>query len=147
MNKLDAFARLQQHQLLVLDVLARAGTCIASGPDAVIAEAPAIRAELAAVLRAYELFKHEHIFDPAIASGHAARAELAHAMKVGCVAAGEILATHMRTWQDRNIRAEWHSYRPSVSMAIIKLRRHVNDEAQGIATLLSDIDWADRIAA
>lgn len=60
---------LRRHQEAALAVLARGVACLNDGPEAMLSANADLRGELAHVLGGYQRFKHERIFDPAIASG------------------------------------------------------------------------------
>jgi len=81
---------------MTLGVLARGAACILARQEAVLANKPELRREMADALDAYQRFKHRRIFDPAIRSGYEERAALAPHMKVGRIAAGEVFCARGR---------------------------------------------------
>lgn len=127
---------LRRHQEAALGVLARGAACIADGQEAVLANKPQLRREMADVLDAYQRFKHDRIFDPAIRSGDEQRAALARHMKVGCIAAGEVFRAHGRQWKADAIVADWPRYKASARLTVNQLRRHIVTESEGIAELI-----------
>lgn len=139
-------AALHAHQQAALDVLERGSLCIDAGVDAVVAALDPLRAELAQVLNAYQTFKHDGIFDPAVASGDPDRMALGRAMKVECIAAGETFRTHLRRWKEPEIRADWPNYRVSVRLTMGQLRRHIDHERAGILELIERTDVRDLAA-
>lgn len=127
---------LRRRQEAALGVLGRGAATLEDGPEAVLAASPALRAELAAALGGYQRFKHERIFDPAIASGDDQRAALARHMKVACIAAGEVFRTHQDRWTRDRIAGDWNNYKAAARLTINQLRRHVASESEGIAELI-----------
>ena len=92
---------------------------------------------MAEALGGYQRFKHERIFDPAIASGDRQRAVLARHMKVACISAGEVFRVHMGKWDADRIAADWRNYQIAARLTANQLRRHIMTEAEGIADLLA----------
>ena len=128
---------LHRHQEQALAVLAREVACLEKGPDAVLAAGASLHAELGVVLGGYQRFKHQRIFDPAIASGDHQRAVLARHMKVACISAGEVFRVHRAKWSLERIVAEWPDYTVAARLTTNQLRRHIKTEAEGIADLLA----------
>ncbi len=131
----NALARLHSHQRRALDLLVRGADALdsAAGDQ----QALSMRPDLAAVLRDYQIFKHEEIFDPAVASGGAERAALGRAMKVECIAAGETYRLHVQQWKPDAIAADPANYRAASRLTLNALRRHVEREGEGITLLLT----------
>jgi hypothetical protein len=127
---------LAHHQDAALRLLVQGADVLAQGQAALLDHSAGLRAELMQVLGAYQLFKHDVIFDPAIASGDAERAALAREMKVHCIAAGEVFRTHMRQWTPARIAGEWPDYKVAARLTLSQLRRHITAERTGIAELL-----------
>ena len=130
-------AALRHHQEAALSVLSRGVACLEDGQAAVLAASPRLRQELADVLGAYQQFKHERVFDPAIASGDEQRSVLARHMKVGCIAAGEVFRAHMGRWSADDIAADWPRYKVAARLTANQLRRHIQNEGEGIAELIA----------
>ena len=128
---------LHRHQSRALTILARAVASFEEGPRALLVASAGIRAELGEALGGYQRFKHEHIFDPAIASGDEQRVVLARHMKVACISAGEVFRVHMATWSPERIAADWTNYAVAARLTVNQLRRHIRTEAEGIADLLT----------
>ena len=137
MAESDLTPELRDHQNRALDVLRRGAACVEAGPDAVAASLVPLRAEMADALQRYQVFKHERIFDPAVASGNKTRSDLARAMKVECVAAGETFRAHQKRWRDSDVAADWATYKPAVRLTINQLRRHITRERDGIDALIA----------
>ena len=127
---------LRRYQEAALAILARGSATLEHGPEAVLAAAAGLRTELSAALGGYQRFKHQRIFDPAIASGDEHRAALARHMKIACIAAGEMFRSHMSRWTPDRIVAEWDRYRPAARLTANQLRRHVMTESESITEML-----------
>jgi hypothetical protein len=136
MDRTELLDRLREHQAAALAALERGVSAIERGPDVVQAEAPALRREMVAVLSAYQQFKHEHVFDPAIASGDPLRAALARAMKVTCIAGGEVYRAHVQRWRPDQITTDWPSFRAASRLTNNQLRRQIVGEGEGIVELI-----------
>ena len=136
-NRVTDLDELHRHQERALAVLARGTACIERGPDALLAADAEMRAELGTVLNGYQRFKHERIFDPAIASDDPERAMLARHMKVACISAGEVFRVHLMSWNPARIAAEWPDYTVAARLTTNQLHRHIRTEAEGIADLLT----------
>lgn len=127
---------LRRHQEVTLGVLGHAAACIAAGRETVLANRPVLRREMAEALEAYQRFKHERIFDPAILSGDEQRAAMARHMKIGCIAAGEVFRAHGQRWKAEAIEADWPRYKAAARLTVNQIRRHIVTESEGIAELI-----------
>ncbi len=136
MDKDHSTEALARHQDAALRLLAQGADALSQGQAVLLDHSPGLRGELMKVLGAYQVFKHDMIFDPAIASGDAERAALAREMKVHCIAAGEVFRTHMQQWTPTRIAAEWDSYKAAARLTLNQLHRHIAAERTGIAELL-----------
>jgi hypothetical protein len=129
-------AALHDHQQAAFAILAEGAEVIERGPDAVIVAGIGLRQRLAAVLGAYQQFKHREIFDPAIASGDPERTALARAMKAECIGAGEVFRAHLGRWTADAVRGDWANYKVAARLTINGLRRHIAAEREGIPRLI-----------
>ena len=127
---------LRRHQELALGILSRGVAALEQGPAATVAAAPQVRQELGDALRAYQIFKHERIFDPAIASGDEQRAQMGRHMKIACISAGEVFRAHLKRWDAAAIVADWARYKPAARLTANQLHRHIRTESDGIADLI-----------
>ncbi len=82
MDKDRSIDALRRHQDAALRLLAQGVEIFANGQEVPFENLTGLRWELVQVLGAYQVFKHDVIFDPAIASGDAERGALAREMKV-----------------------------------------------------------------
>ncbi len=133
----NALNQLHDHQRHVIDLVTRVAACLEAGPEVAAERMPALMAALTDMLRAYQIFKHEGVFDPAVASGSAERARLGRAMKVECIAAGETFRMHLLQYKTANLADDWASYRTASRLTLNALRRHVEREGEGIEQLLA----------
>ena len=136
MEQDDLTAALQQHQRAAHVLLRQGADAVSAGVGPTLSALPALRAELAAVLNAYQTFKHEGIFDPAVASGDPERLALGRAMKIECIAAGEVFRSHLSRWKEADIGADWKNYTTAMRLAAGQLRRHIDNERDGILRLI-----------
>ena len=137
MDKDHSIDALRRHQDAALRLLAQGADVLAQGQEALLENSAGLRRELMQVLGAYQVFKHDVIFDPAIASGDAERAGLAREMKVHCIAAGEVFRAHMMQWTPARIAADWADYKAAARLTLNQLHRHIDVERTGIAELLN----------
>ena len=133
----DDLTELRRHQEAALGVLARGVEKLEKGQAVMLAEAPVLREEMLAVLFGHQRFKHDRIYNPAIASGDEHRIALARHMKANCIAQGELLNGHMRRWTPDAIAADWPAYRIASRLTANQLRRHILSEGQSIEDLVA----------
>ncbi len=115
---------------------------------AAVAAVPAIEAERPAMLRdllGYQQFKHQHIFDPAIASAHPLRALAARKLKMSCIAAGEAYRRHVRHWPAKAMLADWPAYAAAMDAICTMLETHLTQERVMVAMLLAGMAGAEEI--
>ncbi len=95
----------------------------------------AVRRDLGKTLSAYQLLKHDGIFNPAIASGDPARVDTAREMKVACIAAGEEFRQYVGVWTGIAGHDRWAEYRLSTLNLVKRLREHLDSERRALAVL------------
>jgi hypothetical protein len=144
MEQTDLTAALVQHQRAAHVLLKQGAEAVSAGVAPTLAALPALRAEMAGVLNAYQTFKHDGIFNPAVASGDAERTTLGRAMKIECIAAGEVFRTHLSRWKAADIGADWDNYVIAMRLAAGQLRRHIDNERAGILRLI-ELAAADHV--
>jgi hypothetical protein len=132
----DLFARCHDHQAHALAGISLTKSLIETSFDAYdeVAMATA-RGELSEALASYQQLKHEGIFDPAIVSGDAARADRARTMKVACIAAGEEYRQFVNHWTVVSGHDRWPEYRLSTLNLIKRLRDHIDTERRALDDL------------
>jgi serine/threonine protein kinase HipA of HipAB toxin-antitoxin module len=131
---------LRVYQRRAFDLVDRANAILDEGKEAALIALPSLRGEIVEVLQAYQVFKHERIFDPAVLAGGDERTRLGRAMKIECIAAGETFRRHMTQWKDDDIARDWDNYRAAARLTLNALRRHLENERDGIETLLALLD-------
>ncbi len=132
-----AVEMLHDHQRRVLDQLVRMAACLNAPREEAMERMPPIRAALTDALRAYQLFKHETVFDPAVASGVEPRAGLGRSMKIECIAAGEMFRMHiMRCNAGATADDSWADHQAESRLTLNAMRRHVETEAEGVERLV-----------
>ena len=127
---------LHHHLDAVFPLLARKAAVLDRGQAAVLAEYADLRAQLQSVLGAYQVFKHDVIFDPAIRSNDSERVALAREMKVNCIAAGEVFRRHVMQWTPAHIQEDWAGYEVAARSTLDQIHRHIDAERSGITELL-----------
>lgn len=93
---------------------------------------------LTQTLKAYQLFKHGEIFDPAIASNSPSREEAGRRLKQDCLTGGENFRSHVRRWREADLADEWASFQPVTRALMRHLRDHVRAEGVQIRLLLAE---------
>ncbi len=136
MDKDRSIDALRRHQDAALRLLAQGVEIFAHGQEVPFENLTGLRWELVQVLGAYQVFKHDVIFDPAIASGDAERGALAREMKVHCIAAGEVFRVHVMQWTPARIVEDRAGYQAAARLTLNQLHRHITAERVGIADLL-----------
>lgn len=136
MGQNDLTAALLQHQQAAHVLLKQGAEAVSAGLEPTLAALPELRARMAGVLNAYQMFKHDGIFNPAVTSGDAERSALGRAMKVECIAAGELFRSHLSRWKKADIAADWDNYVIAMRLAAGQLRRHIDNERAGILRLI-----------
>ena len=143
MEQTDRRAALQEHQRAAQLSLKKGVDAVRGGVGPTLAALPQRRAELAMVLNAYQAFKHDEIFNPAVTSGDPERASLGRAMKVQCIVAGEVFRSSLGHWKETDIVGSWANYKIVMRLAAGQLMRHIDNEREGILRLI-DLAGTDR---
>lgn len=137
MTREEALDRLGEYRAAALAVLSRGTTVLGEGRDALLAQQAELRAALMAALGRYQAFKHEAIFDPAIASPDPDRQAAARVMKAACIGAGETYRAHMQRWSAEAMSQDWPGYAAAARLTANRLRRHIADEAEDVRALIA----------
>ncbi|WP_141243992.1 hypothetical protein [Sphingomonas lenta] len=119
-------------------IIDRATACLEQSPEIARAELAHLRWKLARALREYQVFKHSHIFDPAIASGSPSLAEAGRRLKIDCIAGGETFFRYVRFWSSKDVVANWGEFRAATRDLGRNLRDHVSSEGTQIRLLLAE---------
>jgi len=130
--------RLDGHQAKALEIISRGDVLLAphATPDqGLLSQA---RWELTRVLGAYQMFKHNELFDPIIRNGPPDKARLAVQMKAECIALGAEYRAHVARCANLDIPAHWDSYRPAVLRLLMRIKAHIARERWIAARLLID---------
>lgn len=136
MPNADRFDRCHDHQTRALATISLAKSLIETPYDRYDAAAMAqVRRDLSSTLSAYQVLKHEGIFNPAIASGDDGRASQARQMKIACIAAGEEFRHYLTTWAQAEGHARWAEYRLSTLNMVKRLRDHLETERDALDAL------------
>lgn len=145
MKTSEALGQLARHQDQIVRGIALMDRLAVAGPHELHA-VQRLRWELGRHLRAYQLFKHNELFDPAIASGRLVDADNARAMKARCTAAGESYRAFMLEWSGRDAASEWPAFEGSWHDIAAGLRAHLTQERRDITRALDRIEDTRRRA-
>ena len=140
-----ALERLYEHQQGVLDHLARTLELARCEPEEVRGALAKSRLEMFRLLRAYQLFKHNEIFDPVIRRGNLAQIATATRMKSDCTAAGDAYRAYVNLWASCDVVAVWSSYRPALLAMAQRLRTHIEVERTQVPQLLAGAESTRRL--
>jgi len=130
----DQFVQLQDRIVALLD---RAEAILRSSADPDIATLGLTRWEAARILREYQLFKHNRIFDP-IERSQDYRAPKVRRMKAECVRFGEEFRNYVLKWSVVSILDHWAEYQPAALEAIAGIRAQLAGERASVAELLEN---------
>lgn len=132
-------AEFQRYQSLVLTLLA-AVEPVLNTPRHLrdLAAVKDRRPEMQGILTKYQVFKHRNIFDPTIAEGILARAELATTLKADCIALDVEYARFVKRWTGRDASDHWPEYRLSAIRMIRVIRQHLTVEHDSVVALLKE---------
>lgn len=135
MDRARALAALGEHQSTIAALLRQSRERLDLDQAANAASLAALRWQLMRALRAYQLFKHRVIFDPAAKSGNAAEALRAAAMKERCLAIGEVFTEHVKRWSDGRAIAAWPDYVAAASTLVDQIADHLERESAEVRAL------------
>ena len=136
MNKGSVLMRLDAHQEAVLAIVRGAEPLLRDASLRDVAALARLRWALMRALTAYQHFKHNEIFDPAIARRLSIEAATATRMKRACLAMSEAFRDYVATWSARDVAGEWAAYQPAALAMIDRLKAHVARERSEIAALV-----------
>jgi hypothetical protein len=126
---------LKAHQEKVLSIMARSFAMIEKPGALDTGVLGQNRWELMRTLRAYQIYKHVFIFDPAIASGTPGRASHAAAMKARCEAMGAAYQAHTLQWSASSVVEREAEYRAATRHILERARNHMARELVEAAML------------
>lgn len=98
-----------------------------------------IRWQLLRVLREYQLFKHNEIFDPLIAANRTELAMMAKRLKAACIAAGEAYQAHTIRWTEQGALESWTEYQQAVLKIVERVEEHLRSERMAVTALLAGV--------
>jgi hypothetical protein len=147
MKTCEALNRLYEHQAVLLDHIDGACSLLQLDPPVAQPRLAKARWELVRRLRAYQLFKHTEIFDPALASGSPQQIAAARQMKVDCIAAGETFRGYVLEWSGRDVITEWDAYSLAMRRVAGDLRNHIAGERQNVTRFLSGVERTRKLSA
>lgn len=136
MTKAVLLARLHRHQDNILAMMRTAEPLLR---NASLRDVPALSRARWALMRAlteYQLFKHNEIFDPAIAGAVLGSAQRADRLKRACITVGDEYRAYATKWGGADIEGVWSVYQPAALQMIARLRDHLAREREDCAALL-----------
>lgn len=136
MNERGLLARLHQHQDGILAIMRGAEPLLRDPTLRDVAGLVRARWAVMRALTAYQLFKHQEIFDPAIQGRLLGGVERAERMKRACVAISEDFRGYVSKWSGSDVSGEWAAYQPSALAMLQRLRDHIARERADVAHLL-----------
>jgi len=103
-----------------------------------------LRWQLLRLLREYQLFKHNEIFNPLMESSQPDLVAMATRLKASCIASGEEYRLHTTRWSGRGATEDWSGYQQATSDIIEGLYRHLQAERADVQILLSKVSRTRR---
>lgn len=137
MSRTGPLDRLVQHQDGILALMRGAEPLLTDPGLRDVAALARTRWALMRALTAYGLFKHNEIFDPAIARRLLGEADRATRMKQACVAMGQDFRDYVGKWSGTDVAGEWARYQPAALAMMARLRQHLARERAEIEGLLA----------
>ncbi|WP_425230878.1 hypothetical protein [Sphingomonas sp.] len=128
--------RLHRHQENILAIMRGAEPLLRDSALRDVAALARARWALMRALGEYQLFKHNEIFDPAIARDLLGSALKAERMKRACIAMGDEFRGYVTKWSGRDVAGDWVAYEPAALQIIARLRAHIARERTEVAELL-----------
>jgi hypothetical protein len=137
MNAARLLPELDRHQAAILSHFDEVGQLVAGPPDLACPALSRRRWELVRMLRAYQLFKHHELFDPAIRNGNPAEAAAASRMKARCTGMGDTVSAYVRHWSCADVAGAWAEYSRATGALVHRLRAHLARERLEATELLA----------
>lgn len=135
----DVLARIDAHQHAIRNLITAARLHPDRPPGEATPDLLTLRTRMLTAMRAYQAFKHEAVFDPAIAAAHPLRAVTARRLKTSCVMASEAYRLHTTRWPAPRIADEWEDYAQAMDAVCTAIETHLVQERLMVAMLLAGL--------
>lgn len=134
-----ALAQLDAYQLRVQELTQASRQFIRRDAAAAQPDLAHTRWQLLRVLREYQLFKHNEVFDPLIAASRPELVAMASRLKAACMRAAEDYRLHTLHWSEHGAADRWEEYQAAVLSIAERIDEHLETERAAIALLLSNV--------
>ena len=128
--------RLRYHQDVILVIMRDAEPLLTDPARRDVPQLARARWSLMRALTAYQLFKHNEIFDPTIARRLPGDVPRAMRMKQACSEMGGEFRRYVSKWSACDVASEWAAYQASALKMMARLRDHVAREQVEVTALL-----------
>lgn len=129
--------RLRYHQDAILAIMRDAEPLLADPARRDVPQLARARWTLVRALTAYQLFKHNEIFDPVTARRLPGDVARAARMKQACTDMGEEFRRYVSKWSGCDVAGEWTTYQPAALAMIGRLREHIAREQADVTAMLA----------
>ena len=127
-------AEFRRHHSAIVSILNRSRPLFGKSSDEALAALLEHRAQLAAGMQNFQVFKHRRIFDPIIQGGGPNQTIAGH-LKADCTALGNEYDHFRREWTEAEMRAQWPKYRLSALVMITEIRKRLADQDDVVRSL------------
>lgn len=136
MNRTGLLAQMHDHHQAIASytVEAEGMVCAAELDPNTVSSA---RWRFVRVLTAYQVFKHQQIFDPMVARGSKLDVDAALQLKAECIIISEAFRSYIAKWSMSGITGREEEYRRDARSMILRVRTHIIRERRGIEALLN----------
>ncbi|UYY57659.1 hypothetical protein [Sphingomonas sp. S2-65] len=136
MNHIGLVAQMHQHHRAIADYTAEADALVRAAEldPATVSNA---RWRFVRVLTAYQVFKHQQIFDPIMQNGSQLDADAARQLKAECIITTEAFRSYIAKWSTSGIVGREDEYRCEAQAMILRVRTHIARERRGVEALFA----------
>lgn len=131
-----ALAEFERHQALIRAEMTNAAALVAQQQEGWIDALAQARWRMFRLLRAYQLFKHAEIYDPAIQSSDISRSTQARTLKASCIETAERYRAYTLQWSVDAMVRDVRGYREAQKSQAAHLRQQLTAELAGVKALL-----------
>lgn len=139
-----ALTQLNTYQSRIYELIDTAQSLVPLTPDAAQPGLAHVRWQLLRLLREYQLFKHNEIFNPLIESSQPDLVAMATRLKASCISSGEEYRLHTTRWSGRGASEDWSGYQQAAAGMIQDLGNHLKAERAAVQILLSKVSRTRR---
>jgi hypothetical protein len=139
MKTADALAEVRRHQSLIRDEIVLATRLADQDPGNWSDTLAQSRWRMFRLLRAYQLFKHNEIYDPTLQATNPDRVAQARALKLSCIATGERYQEYVGQWPADAMIRDAQGYRRALKEQATGLERQMSEELRLVELLLANV--------